>query len=68
MRRRKLTWTLGLLFFATCMVQSEAVYVAPGYPGCDWNFVDGHYGPEGYWHPAHWRCLGTPDVVVMSPY
>jgi hypothetical protein len=68
MHRRRLTWTLSLALFATCTVVGEPVYVAPGYPGCDWVFVDGHWGPSGNWHPAHWRCLGGPDVVVMSPY
>jgi hypothetical protein len=67
MRRRTLKWTLGLALVTSCMVQ-ETVAVSPIPPGCDWIWVDGHPGPWGGWHPAHWRCIGYPDEIVMAPY
>lgn len=35
-----------------------------GCPGGIW--VEGHYGPRGRWHPAHWRCPGRPAVIEIE--
>ena len=35
-----------------------------GCPGAIW--VEGHYGPRGRWHPAHWRCPGRPPVIEIE--
>jgi len=35
-----------------------------GCPGGVW--VEGHYGPRGRWHPAHWRCPGHPAVIEIE--
>ena len=35
-----------------------------GCPGGVW--VEGHYGPRGRWHPAHWRCPGRPAVIEIE--
>jgi len=29
-------------------------------------FVEGHYGPRGRWHPAHWRCPGVVERVEID--
>ena len=36
-----------------CVVRERVVAAAPC-PGAFW--VEGHYGPHGHWHPAHWQC------------
>ncbi len=59
--------TLKLLLFASlfslgCVVHEHARVVRPsGCPGGVW--VEGHYGPHGAWHEAHWRCPGVVEVV-----
>jgi len=45
-----------------CVVREERP-VRPGprpCPGGVW--IEGHRGPRGRWHPAHWRCPGIIEV------
>jgi hypothetical protein len=42
------------VLLATAIALSACVVAGPGYAGrprCPW--VQGHYGPEGFWHPGH---------------
>jgi hypothetical protein len=50
-----------------CVVHEREVVRAP--PHCSGGvWVEGHYGPQGRWHPAHWRCPGVvEEVVVVHP-
>jgi hypothetical protein len=44
---------------------ASACYVRetrPGPPCYGGVWVEGHYGPRGRWHPAHWRCPGVREV------
>jgi len=60
MRRMNLILLLGLL--AGCVVHERAVVRGePPCPAAVW--VEGHYGPNGHWHPPHWRCPGVAEVV-----
>ena len=57
---------VGVVVLAATMVgcvEREVVVARPGRacPGGAW--IAGHYGPGGYWHPAHWRCPGVVEVV-----
>jgi len=60
---------LGLAALVTialpgCVVhEREVVRAPPRCPGGVW--VEGHYGPQGRWHPAHWRCPGVVEEVVV---
>jgi len=39
---------------------------APPCAGGVW--VAGHYGPQGAWHPGHWRCPGVVEErIVVRP-
>ena len=45
-----------------CVVREERV-VRPGPPPCPGAiWIEGHRGPRGRWHPAHWRCPGIIEV------
>jgi hypothetical protein len=50
-----------------CVVHEREVVRAPPCAGGVW--VAGHYGPQGRWHRAHWRCPGVveEEVVVVHP-
>ena len=43
-----------------CVVRERVVARPSSAPCRGGVLVEGHYGPRGRWHPAHWRC---PDVV-----
>jgi hypothetical protein len=43
---------------AALLATSAPVYAA--------QWVPGHYGPNGYWHPGHW--VGAPDTWVAGHY
>ena len=45
--------TLGALalLLASAVTLSACVVEGPGHPRCP--RVEGHYGPEGAWHPGH---------------
>lgn len=59
---RRLLAALGLAMMLGATM--SACYVGPvrgdhcrgGY------WVQGHYGPRGRWHPAHWRCPGIIEI------
>jgi hypothetical protein len=42
-----------------CVVQ-ERTAARPGCPNAVW--IEGHYGPRGVWHPAHWNCGPERDA------
>ena len=63
---------LALASFVTvalsgCVVhEREVVRAPPRCPGGVW--IEGHYGPHGHWHPAHWRCPGVvEEEIVVRP-
>jgi len=59
---------LVTIVFSGCVVHEREVVRAPARcPGGVW--IEGHYGPRGYWHPGHWRCPGVveEEVVVVHP-
>jgi hypothetical protein len=49
-----------------CVVREERVERprGGGCPGGYW--VEGHRGPRGRWHPAHWRCPGVVERVEID--
>ena len=51
-----------------CVVHEREVVRAPA-PACAGGvWVEGHYGPQGAWHPGHWRCPGVVEErVVVRP-
>ena len=60
---------LALMVFAlsACVVHERELVRAP--PPCRGGvWVEGHYGPHGGWHPAHWRCPGVvEEEIVVRP-
>jgi hypothetical protein len=50
--------------FAGCTSERVVVRSGPACVGGVW--IAGHYGPHGYWHPAHWRCPGVVEVVEVD--
>ena len=47
-----------------CVVREQRVASGPGRcRGAYW--VEGHYGPRGHWHHAHWRCPGEVDRIEI---
>jgi hypothetical protein len=44
-----------------CVVREQHVATGPRCRGAVW--IDGHYGPRGYWHPGHWRCPGVVERI-----
>ena len=67
LRRIGMLLTWGMLSLSGCVVHEREVVRAPAAcPGGVW--VEGHYGPQGAWHPAHWRCPGVVEErVVVRP-
>jgi hypothetical protein len=48
-----------------CVVRERTVAARPGAcPGGVW--IEGHYGPRGRWHPAHWRCPGVVERIEID--
>jgi hypothetical protein len=43
---------------AGCIVESRPP--PPRCPGGVW--IEGHRGPYGRWHHAHWRCPGMIEI------
>ncbi len=67
MKRSKLTMfaaLLGLSLFTGCVVEERRVVRGPA-PCAGGVWVAGHYGPGGRWHPAHWRCPGVVEEVII---
>jgi hypothetical protein len=63
MRRFLSFVSLGALLVGTlsaCVVREERV-ARPG-PCRGGVWIEGHHGPGGRWHPAHWRCPGVVEV------
>lgn len=59
---------LATVALSGCVVHEREVVRAP--PRCSGGvWIEGHYGPHGYWHPGHWRCPGVveEEVVVVHP-
>jgi len=57
-----LSLCLASLTTAGCVVREERV-VRPGPRPCPAGvWIEGHRGPRGRWHPAHWRCPGVIEV------
>jgi hypothetical protein len=55
--------TLAAVAFSGCVVRAPVpVAVARPVPCAGGVWVPGHYGPGGFWHPAHWQCAG--GVVI----
>lgn len=51
-----------------CVVHEREVVRAPAPPCAGGEWVRGHYGPQGAWHPAHWRCPGVVEErIVVRP-
>jgi hypothetical protein len=44
---------------SACVVRERVVARPSGCPGGMW--VEGHRGPHGRWHQAHWRCPGVVE-------
>jgi hypothetical protein len=67
--QRTLLLSMAILFgSASCVVHEREVVRAPGPPCPGGVWVDGHYGPNGAWHPAHWRCPGVVEErIVVRP-
>jgi hypothetical protein len=60
-----LTWMA--LTASGCVVHEREVVRAPA-PCPGGVRVEGHYGPQGAWHPAHWRCPGVVEErIVVRP-
>lgn len=60
----KLT-ALGILSIgAIAGCSSERTVIVRNGPPCVGGvWIEGHYGPRGYWRPGHWRCPGVVEVV-----
>jgi len=57
-----LSLCLASLTTGGCVVREEPV-VRPGPRPCPAGvWIEGHRGPRGRWHPAHWRCPGVIEV------
>jgi hypothetical protein len=55
-----------LLSVSSCVVREERV-ARPGPAGCPGGvWIEGHYGPRGRWHPAHWRCPGVVERIEIE--
>lgn len=56
-----------LLGVAGCVVHEQVV----ARPACEREiWVEGHYGENGRWHPAHWACPEEPEShvqVILRP-
>ncbi|HEX3695407.1 MAG TPA: hypothetical protein VH374_08450 [Polyangia bacterium] len=49
-----------------CVVR-ERVVARPERPPCRGGvLIEGHRGPRGRWHPAHWRCPGVVEEVEID--
>jgi hypothetical protein len=49
-----------------CVVRERTV-ARPGPAGCGGGvWIQGHYGPGGRWHPAHWRCPGVVERIEID--
>jgi hypothetical protein len=58
--------TLSAVGASGCMVREQRYAARPG-PACRGGYwVEGHYGPRGRWHPAHWRCPGVVERVEID--
>ena len=56
------------LTLSGCVVHEREVVRAPAPPCAGGVWVEGHYGPQGAWHPAHWRCPGVVEErIVVRP-
>ena len=47
-----------------CVVREQRVASGPRCRDAVW--IDGHYGPHGRWHPAHWRCPGVVERIEID--
>jgi hypothetical protein len=67
---RRLITALGLAFTLSaavsgCVVREQRVAGrSRGCPGGYW--VEGHRGPHGHWHEAHWRCPGVVERIEID--
>ena len=66
---RTLLWTILTvatvsLSVPACVVREQVV----ARPGTCRNgvWVEGHRGPHGRWHPAHWRCAGVVERIEID--
>jgi hypothetical protein len=63
---------MGALFLSTvgaisgCVVRERAVARPERAPCRGGVFIEGHRGPHGRWHPAHWRCPGVVEEVEIE--
>ena len=56
---------LAAAALSACVVEERSSAApAPRCHGAEW--VEGHYGPRGAWHPGHWRCPGVVEVVEVD--
>jgi hypothetical protein len=54
---------LGGAGVSGCVVRERVVARSAQPAPCTGGvWVEGHRGPRGHWHPAHWRC---PNVVEI---
>jgi hypothetical protein len=51
---------------AGCVVEERTVVERPRRPCPAGEWIGGHYGPRGRWHPGHWRCPGVIEVVEVD--
>jgi hypothetical protein len=66
--RLSLLAVVATLWGVGCAAHESVATRPPPCPGAAW--VEGHYGPSGKWHPAHWVCpapLAAPVPVVPTP-
>ena len=55
-----------LAIFAAVLAQGCIVReVRPARPCANAVWVEGHYGPRGAWHPAHWKCAAAAHEVII---
>jgi hypothetical protein len=63
-----LSTALAAVGASGCMVREHRYAQRPGpATGCrggDW--VEGHYGRHGRWHPGHYRCPGVVERVDID--
>jgi len=52
------------LMLTGCVIEEHPYRPPPACAGAFW--VEGHYGPRGYWHAGHWRCPGVVEVLEVD--
>jgi hypothetical protein len=61
-----LRWLAAALFLFSLAESGCYVREARPAPCPRGVWIEGHYGPRGRWHPAHWRCPGRPEIIEVE--